>query len=43
MTTEEIIYFMPRNIKVIKEVVECSDSKQFVESRHYLFLIHYYY
>lgn len=30
MTTEEIICFVPRSIKVIEEVMECSDSKQFV-------------
>lgn len=41
MITEEILCFMPRNIKVIKEVMECCDSKQFVESCLYLFFIHY--
>lgn len=30
MTTEEITCFVPRNIKVIKEIMECSDSKQFL-------------
>lgn len=32
MITEEITCFRPRNIKVIKEVMEGSDSKQFVDS-----------
>lgn len=29
MMTEEITFFVPRKIRVIKEIMECSGSKEF--------------